>query len=251
MESTVELKRRKEFEAVLENYHVSDHAKAVLKKTKLVLLVGLAAGGRNTIINELVKTGHYHFLVSDTTRPPKLRDGQIEQDGVQYFFRDEDELLEDLRKGEFLEAEIIHAQQVSGISIRELVKANEADKIVINEVEIGGAENVIKLKPDTVLVFILPPSFDVWHQRFQGREEISKQEYLNRIRTAKRNLSMAIDKPYYSFVINDSLPAAVSMIDKIARTGHDNSEHDRISRKVAREILAQVNETLKELEVDG
>lgn len=237
----MQLDHKAEFEEILKNYKISEHAKKVLKDTKLVLLVGLAGGGRNTIINELVKTGNYLFLVSDTTRPPKFRDGKMEVNGVQYFFRSEDDFLEDLRAGEFVEAEVIHGQQVSGISVRELEKANEAGKVVINEVEMGGALNVISLKPDVITIFVLPPDFDTWQARFKGRETISSEELHNRLVTAKRNIEMGLANEKFSFVINDSLSETVSTIDRIARDGHDNNIHNLEARKVATSILNKLS----------
>jgi guanylate kinase len=240
MYKPVSLSLRADFESILSSYRISEHAHQVLRETKLVLLVGLAGGGRNTLINKLVHTGKYHFLVSDTTRPPKLRDGKMEENGVQYFFRSEEDILADLKAGEFVEAEVIHGQQVSGISVRELVKANKAGKIVINEVEIGGAQNVLKLKPDTVVIFVLPPDFDTWQHRFLSRETISDTEYKNRLITAERNIEVGLSSPNFSFVINDNLEEASEVIDNIARSGRDNKEHDSLARKVARDILGKL-----------
>ena len=117
------LQLRQEFETVLKNYQPSDQALKLLQKTPLVILLGVSGSGKNTIINHLVGFGRYHFIVSDTTRQPKLRDGNMEVDGVQYFFRSEADMLADLENGAFLEAEIIHKHQVSGTSIRELKRA--------------------------------------------------------------------------------------------------------------------------------
>lgn len=244
MQQPVKLSKRAEFESILSDYHISDHAHQVLRETKLVLLVGLAGGGRNTIINKLVQTGRYHFLVSDTTRPPKLRDGKMEENGVQYYFRNEEDILADLQAGEFVEAEVIHGQQVSGISVRELVKANQAGKVVINEVEIGGAQNVLNLKPDTVVIFVMPPDFETWQRRFLGRENITDTEYRNRLITAERNLEVGLANSHFSFVINDDLDETVNIIDRIAHDGHDNVDHDLQAREVAKDILKELKAKL-------
>lgn len=242
MHKPVSLSLRAEFESILSNYHISEHAHRVLRETKLVLLIGLAGSGRNTLIDKLVETGRYHFLVSDTTRPPKLRNGKMEQNGVQYFFRTEKDILADLKAGEFVEAEVIHGQQVSGISVRELVKANKAGKIVINEVEVGGAQNVLTLKPDTVVIFVLPPDFDTWQHRFLSRETITDTEYKNRLITAERNLEVGLNSTNISFIINDSLEDATKVIDDIARSGVGDKEHDSLARKVAKDILSKLKE---------
>src|SRR5947209_4084329 len=120
-----ELVHKAEFHTLLADYKLSKASLLTLSQTKLVLLVAPTSSGRNTIIRELLKTGDYYFIVSDTTRKPRVNDGIPERDGVEYWFRSEEEVLEDIKQGKYLEAAVIHEQQVSGISIRELQKANE------------------------------------------------------------------------------------------------------------------------------
>src|SRR5699024_8737685 len=134
----------------------SDEAKALLARTRLVLLVGPSSSGRNTVINELLKTGKYHAIVSDTTRLPRVNNGIPEENGREYWFRAEADVLHDLQNGSFLEAAIIHKQQVSGISMRELAAAADEGKVAINEIEVVGADNIHAAKPDALFVFMLP-----------------------------------------------------------------------------------------------
>ena len=221
---------------------MSDHALSILAQTNLVVMSGLAGGGRNTVINRLVATGKYHFVVSDTTRPPKLRDGKMEQDGVAYNFRREEDMLLDLQNGEFLEAELIHNQQVSGISIRELHRASQSGKIAINEIEYGGIINVENAKPDVHVIGLLPPRYDVWLQRLLGREEIHQQELLNRLRTAEKVLQNMIEKPYFKIAINDDLAHCVAFIRKVVEEGHYSAEDAAYGIAVAKDILVRVQE---------
>src|SRR5689334_7205560 len=101
------LKHLVEFQKVLEHYQVSDENKAILKQTRLVLLDGPTSSGRNTIIDELVKTGDYFHIVSDTTRQPRHKDGKpIEENGREYWFRSEDDVLAGLKNGDYMEAAI-------------------------------------------------------------------------------------------------------------------------------------------------
>ncbi len=220
------LKQKQAFIDVLRDYHVSEHARKVLHSVEYVVLIGPAAAGRNTIINQLVSQHDFQQIVSDTTRPPKFRDGKTEQHGVNYFFRTEEGMLEDLRAGEFLEAELIHDQQVSGTSIRELEKAAAAGKPAINEIEFGGAKNVLAAKPDTKIIAILPPSFEEWRKRFEGREEITKTEFLNRIRTGKKVIDLIRSEPRVRVVINhDYHEAAAEIADFVA--GKEQSKDQR------------------------
>lgn len=215
----VVLRKRDEFIQVLENYQPSDEAKQLIAETPLVIMLGVTGAGRNTIINHLVNSGKYHFIVSDTTRSPKFRDGKMEQDGVQYFFRSEEAILDDLRGGRFLEAELIHNQAIYGNSIREIEKAVKSGKIPVNEVDIGGVESIRAVKPDTAAIFVIPPSFKEWMYRLRGREVMSDTELKNRLNTARKVLDVGLSQDFFIFVINDSSHKSAEEIDTYVKEG--------------------------------
>lgn len=231
-----ELKHAAEFRKALENYNLSDSAKQIAAATRLVLLVGPSSAGRNTIINELLKTGKYHVIISDTTRQPRSNNGVMEQNGREYWFRSEEEMLKDVESGEFLEAEIIHGQQVSGTSIRELKKASEAHKIAINDVDIGGIENILRAKPDTIAVMILPPDFETWLHRLDARGAMPADEHKRRLETAARIFKAALEDPRLKLVVNDELAAAVTKVHTIATTGTEDAASQQRARALAGQL---------------
>lgn len=231
-----ELKHLKEFQKILSSYQISDTGKALLNQVTFVPLVGVASSGRNTIIRELAKTGRYHYIVSDTTRPKRINDGVIEQDGVEYWFRAEEAVLSDLRAGKYLEAAIIHNQQVSGISLRELQRAAEAGQIATSDMEVQGVDNIMKTGAPVVPIFILPPSYDEWQRRLLARGHMSDAELNNRKNSARQELAFALEHDYYHFVVNDDLATSVYVVDKIA-SGHESARHAAEAKQVARDIL--------------
>jgi guanylate kinase len=238
----------KEFQELLKDYRVSKNSKSILLQTQLVLLTAATSSGRNTIIKELLKTGEYHFIISDTTRHPRLNNGVLERNGVEYWFRSEEEMLEDLRQGKFLEAEVIHKQQVSGISIRELKAALLEEKIAITDIDIGGIQNVVDAKPDTLAVLVLPPSFEEWKRRIMGRGEMSKGELKRRLETACRIFSTALEKPYLKFIINDDLNESASKVNYLARYGEsegDGQQED--GRQIAEQLYIETQMFLNSL----
>ena len=236
---SVKLERKQQFIEVLTDYQPSTKALESLKKMPLVIMLGVTASGRNTIINHLVNSNRYHYVISDTTRPPKFRDGRLEEDGVHYNFRSEQDMLADISAGAFLEAELIHDQQVSGISVRELEKAAESGKVPINEVDVGGTVAIKQAKPDTKFFFIIPPSYKEWLYRLHGREVMSEVETSNRMQTAIRVIQTALADEQFTFIVNDSSHASSELIDKIV---HDdkNQYDDTVARNVARGILTQL-----------
>jgi guanylate kinase len=237
------LKNRQAFEQILATYRVSERAKNMLAKTPFVALSGVAGGGRNTVIKYLVEHDNFGFIVSDTTRPPKLRDGVMEVDGVNYHFRDETAMLDDLENGEFIEAELIHNQQVSGTSIREVERIVAEHKIPISDYEFGGANAVAEAKPDASIIGLLPPSYEEWIRRLSGREEMSEGELRNRFETAKIVLENMLSKPYFEFVINKTVEQCAEDIRYIVDHPGENRETEP-ARAVANDLLRQVNEFL-------
>jgi guanylate kinase len=234
-----------EFRAVLDDYHVSEVAAKVLHQCELILMVGPTLSGRNTIINELLKTGKYHNVVSDTTRQPRSKGGvQIEENGREYWFRGEQEILSDLRAGKFLEAALIHNQQVSGISIRELEAARHEGKIAVTDVEIVGVRTILQAKPDTLILFVMPPSFAEWERRLEARGDMHPEEAQRRLESMVSEIQTALDEPRYQFVVNDDLAQAVEAVRYIAETGQQAAAVQEAGRAVARQLLRAAQTTL-------
>ena len=239
MDKPIALNHLDEFKQILSNYHVADTSSQVLKKINLLLLSAPTATGANTIINQLLKTGNYYYIVSDTTRPPKFRDGAMEQNGVQYFFRSELEILRELKEGKYLEAAVIHNQQVSGISLRELEKALVLENIAITEVEVQGSATIYHAKPDSICVFMLPPSFDEWQRRIRTRESMNETELKNRLSSALGQIIAALENDYFKLVINDKLEDAMTQINELAHYGYQDENVQQNARNLAERLYIE------------
>ncbi len=235
------LKHLDDFITALADYHISDHAKQLLADRPVVTLTAITATGRNTMIYELVKTGQYYFLVSDTTRPPRQNNGKMERSGVEYWFRSEEEVLADLRVGKYVAPAIIHQQQVSGIGIRELEAALSQNKIAITEIETKGVEETLSQAPGSLVpIFVVPPSYKEWMQRWTNRGPISVEEKQHRLASARRELTTALNNEFYKFVINDNLVQAVHDVRQVV-AGKFNFDQDAAARAVAGDILQKIS----------
>jgi guanylate kinase len=235
-----------EFRRALANYKLSNVAKDILRDVKLAIFVAPSASGRNTIIRELIKSDQYHFIISDTTRQPRVNNGVPEQNSREYWFRSEDEMLEEIRDGEFLEAAVIHNQQVSGISLRELKKAQHDNRIAITDVEIIGAANIHRLKPDTTVIFMVPPSFDIWLERIHSRGQMPPDELTRRLESAERELSTALRSDYFRLVLNDTVQGTTSEVDRFLSTGYYDPFKERLVREITERLYENVEAYLGE-----
>jgi guanylate kinase len=236
-----------EFRTLLADYKLSKKSLLTLSQTKLVLLAAPTSSGRNTIIRQLMKTGDYYFVISDTTRQPRINDGVPEQNGVEYWFRDEEAVLEDIKQGKYLEAAVIHNQQVSGISVRELQNATDAGKIAVTDAEIAGVDNAIKYKADTLGIFVLPPSFEEWQRRLRHRGEMDSEEYKRRMESAVKEFEAALEHDYYKFVINSSVEEAAEQVNTLAKLDEVDSALQARGRELAEQLVVETNSLLNTL----
>lgn len=233
-----------EFRKVLATYQPSGNVRKVLGGLRLLLFVAPTGTGRDTSIGELVKTGHYFPLVTDTTRKPRINNGILEQQGREYWFRTEDEMLASLEKGDLVGAAVIHNQQVSGISCEQLVAAESDGKIALTDIEIVGAQEIHKLKPDATCIFMVPLSFDIWMERLHLRGGMSLDELERRMESAERELSTALGADYFRFVLNDTLEGTIAEIDRLIMTGQYDPFKERSVRAIAQQLLEDVERYL-------
>ncbi len=229
-----------EFQAILKDYKQSDASKKLFAQVPLVILVGPTAAGRNTLINLLVQTGRYQMIMSDTTRAPRMDNGKLEENGKVYWFKSEEEVLKGLRNGEYVEARLVHNQQVSGANIKEIRKAYDHGAIALKEIEINGAISYRSYKPDLLSIFLLPPAFDVWMKRLRERGEIDDEEVRRRLESSVSEISLALSKDFFQFVINHEIHEAAQAVDEIANGRKLDPEKQQLGRNHAEQLLIEV-----------
>lgn len=199
-------------------YQPGDRARALLSETKMVLMVGMSGVGRDTIINELVRHGAYYPLVTSTTRLPRVNNGIMEQNGVEYYFLTHDQATQNLEQSGYIEVSPVH-DHVNGLLVEELQRAHDSGKIAISDVDPQGASKYHELSETVTAIFVLPPSYEEWmrrnKQRYASDDEFAVA-WPRRRQSAMMELDMAIHAPFYHFVINDEIARAVSACDEIA-----------------------------------
>lgn len=239
------LDKLEEFKSVLKDYMPSKESIDILQDTKFILLVGPTAAGRNTLINILLDTNRYHFVVSDTTRKKRYNSGVLEKNGLEYWFKSENDVLQGLKEGLYLEAAIIHNQQVSGISVDELIKAHNIGKIPINEIEVVGASKINSYSSNALFIFLLPPTFDVWMDRLRNRGEVDEEEVKRRLISAQNEIAEALNQDFYQFVINNEIHEAAQAVDELANGRRPDPEKQQKGRNHAEQLALDVQLYLK------
>lgn len=233
-----------DLEYLIKNYQSSTTKIASLANVKICMLVGVSGAGKDTIKNRLLATSRYDNFVSYTTRQPRTNNGVAEVDGIDYHFITNIQAVGMLEAGDFIEAKY-YAGNIYGTGFATLEKAKSNGRIALNDIEVQGVDEYKKLLPQTIAVFILPPSLVEWQRRLKNRyatDNEFKTIWPERRETAIRELEHALSVSYYHFVINDDLETSVETVDKIANSEDRFYRKDDSVRLLARDMLEEMRD---------
>lgn len=179
------------------------------KKGILIVISGFSGAGKGTLVKELLKKyDNYALSVSMTTRKP--REG--ERDGVEYFFTDRERFEETIRQNGLIE----YAQYCGNYygTPRDYVERQmQAGNNVILEIEIQGALKIKEQFPESLLIFVTPPSAEELRRRLVNRGTESDEVIAKRLARASEE-SEGIEA-YDYIVVNDELAACVEEVHQL------------------------------------
>lgn len=206
---------------------------------QLIIVSGPSGCGKDTVVKEVLKTNKNTWLsISCTSRSP--RPGEI--NGKDYYFLSKEEFIEKIDQGNFLEfAE--YAGNYYGTPKDVIESKLEAGIDVILVIEIQGALKVKEKLPETVFIFILPPSMRELKRRLDGRNTETKEAMLKRFQTAYKEIN-TVNK-YNYVVINEIVEEAAEKINAILLS--EKSRVDRIEETFLNSLEEEIHEILVEL----
>lgn len=181
-----------------------------MSKGSLFIVSGPSGCGKGTILAEILKDERFYYSISATTRAP--RPG--EADGVNYRFLTK-EKFEELIAGDGMLEYASYCDNYYGTPRKPVEDMLNEGRHVILEIEVQGALNVMKKRPDAVSVFILPPSMKELRRRLNKRGTETEEAIGKRLSQAEREIKMASQYDYV--MINGELELAVNDLLSIIR----------------------------------
>ena len=184
------------------------------EKGRLFVISGPSGAGKSTVVFKAIEgRDDVCFSTSVTTRKPRPN----EVDGREYFFVDLDRFKEMVENDELLE----HATYVANSygTPRKFVEDKlDSGLDVLLDIEVQGATQVCAKRPETVRIFIAPPSWDELERRLTARGTDTPEKIQKRLIRAQVELEMAGDYDY--FVVNDTVENAVNELRAIMCAEH-------------------------------
>lgn len=209
-------------------------------KGLLIVISGFSGAGKGTLMKKLMENyNQYALSISMTTRAP--REGEV--DGREYFFATREQFEDKIKQGGFIE----YAQYCGnyyGTPKDYVEKQLEEGKDVILEIEIQGAMKVKEQFPDAVLLFVMPPSGEVLHQRLVGRGTETEDVILERLQRAEEE-AVGIEE-YDYIIVNDDLDICMKELHELLDKTHEEIQ-TQYHPKNYKELIENIRVELKSL----
>lgn len=185
------------------------------RKGILFSISGPSGVGKGTIVNA-VKAKHpdYGVSISATTRAPRGN----EQDGVEYYFKSNEEFDQMLAEGEILEYDTYVGNRYGTPSAPLKRMVDSSTDCLLDITILGSLALKEKFKEDAVTIFVLPPSFEVLADRLRGRGTESEEKIIGRLSKAREEVLEAQKFDYV--VTNDELETAIAEVEAIIAAEH-------------------------------
>jgi guanylate kinase len=178
----------------------------------LFIVCAPSGAGKSTLVNALLEdVPGLALSISHTTRPPR----QSEANGREYHFVDMPAFMAMLSRGEFLESAEVHGNRY-GTSQAWIAAQRAAGTDIVLEIDWQGAQQVRRLIPETVGIFIMAPSMAELEQRMRTRGQDSEQTIRRRMAAAADEISHAAEFDYV--IINQDFDEARRDLAAVVRS---------------------------------
>jgi guanylate kinase len=176
----------------------------------LFIISAPSGTGKTTILKKIIATmDNVGFSVSHTTRTPR----SVEQDGIDYFFVNNDTFENMRQQGLFLEWAEVYGN-LYGTSSRAVAEATEQGLDIILDIDVQGGRQIKENLGDKgIFVFIAPPSLEELARRLAGRSTESKEIIAVRLQNAREEMKSISQYDYV--IINDTIAEAVKILKSI------------------------------------
>jgi len=213
------------------------------KQGQLIVVSAPSGAGKDTIVKELVKRNkNFWISVSATSRKPR----KGEKEGVDYYYMSKEEFEKNIEEGFFLEY-TKYADNYYGTPKKYIKDHLDQGKDVILIIEIEGAANVKEMLPESLLIFIMPPSIKELVRRLKIRGTEDNEKIIKRFHKTYKEINEVTKYNYV--VVNDKIEDAVDKLEAIIKA--EKCRVDRIEEVYLDTKEEEIHELLMNEDFDN
>jgi guanylate kinase len=197
------------------------------EKGQIFVITAPSGAGKTTIIKNILEKGveGIGYSISHTTRKPR----KGESHGLHYYFVDRENFEKMIEAHEFVEWAVVY-DHLYGTSISSINRELSSGKDLLMDVDIQGSQAIKRQFPDSLSIFILPPSLGILKERLQKRSPNDKMNIDLRLKKAAEEIQRCRD--YDFIIINDDLKKAIKELEAIivAQRANKNRRYPLIKK---------------------
>jgi guanylate kinase len=186
-----------------------------------LFIISAPSGGGKTTLSKAVVNRFKDILysVSYTTRSPR----RGEQNGVDYYFIPKKDFQDKIEKGHWAEWAEVHGNYY-GTSADFLEKGLASGRDILLDIDVQGTLQILENYPDSITIFIMPPSLDILRKRLEMRGTENRTTIKRRLLIAEKE--MAQKDLYRYIIVNDQLSVSIEQLAAIIEKYRYPNKHE-------------------------
>ena len=184
-----------------------------------LIIISAPSGAGKTTLSRAVRDRFDDILYSVSYTTRESRSG--EQNGIDYYFISKGDFKKRIENNKWAEWAEVHGN-FYGTSAEFIDKGLTSGRDILLEIDVQGANQILKRYPDSVTIFIMPPSLDTLRNRLESRGTDSAEVIERRLKDAEKELAK---KDFYQYIIvNDQLSATIEELVSIIESCRTNKK---------------------------
>jgi guanylate kinase len=179
------------------------------KRGHLFIISAPSGAGKTTLVKAILELfTDILYSISSTTRTPRVE----ERNGVDYHFVSKQDFESGIKKGRWAEWAKVYGNYY-GTSVEFIEKNLSSGYDILLDIDVQGTLQILQHYPDSVTIFIMPPSLNILKKRLEKRGSDSQAAIKERLESAKKEMDQK--KNYRHIIVNDKLPSAIEELSAI------------------------------------